>query len=209
MSDKISLNIEGKLITVSKSILQQFTYFKSIIERWNAEPIFTDCDHKLFRHLLDIARIPNYTVPITELDNVTKLADYYGLKTDIPKCPKKKMTMGRLYDLYHHKYVISNVKYMLFHNIRGGDSSSILINSKPNTRIDFKIQWTDDLKIMIVKGNVFMTRKPNMDKPQYPYGEGEQKIICPEFLPLFQEPFIIYHLDKNELNKNVWVTIIY
>src|SRR5271154_607351 len=177
MSDKISLNIEGKLITVSKSILQQFSYFKSIIERWNAEPIFIDCDHKLFRHLLNIARIPNYTVPITELGNITKLADYYGLTMEIPKCHGTNMITETLYNLYHHKNIISGVTHMLFHNIWESNRSS-LKNSKPEKlKIYFKIRYTNNLKTLIVRENIFMTHNPYMDA-----SHNNQKVICSEFL---------------------------
>jgi len=207
MADKVSLDIEGKSITISKSILQQFTYFESIIERWHfkSEPIFIDCDHKLFRHLLNIVRIPDYTVPITELDNITKLADYYGLKIKIPKCPKTKIVTGTLYDLHNRKNVISGVTHMLFHNILESDRS--LLNSPYiKLKIDFEIQYKNNLTTVDVNENIFMIRKPHMKTKHLVH--IEQKIICPEFLPLFQEPFTISALPKNKLTENVRVTII-
>jgi hypothetical protein len=210
MAEKISLNIEGKSLIVSKSVLEHFTYFESVLERWhsNGEPIFIDCDHKLFRHLLNIARIPNYNIPATELDNIMILADYYGLKINIPKCPEPKcpkpnIITSTLYDLSSCQERISEVKHMVFHNIRLEDIYSETHNYRPEPlKIDFDIIYVDSHKKIIIREDIFM--HPHREKPIL----VDRKVIHSGFLPLFQETFTISSLPRNKLTENVWVTIL-
>lgn len=152
---------------------------------------------------MNIVRIPGYTIPTTELNNVTKLADYYGLKTEIPNYPKTNIITGILYDLYYYRNVISDVKYMLFHNIRENNRSSLEDIKPKKLKIDFKIRYTNNLKTLIIRENIFMSSNPHMD-----ISHNEHKIICPEFLPLFQESFIIYILRRNKLTESVKIIII-
>ena len=80
----IKLNIGGQHIQVTCDILKNMTYFDSYLERWNnQEELFIDCDYELFRHLLNIYRIPEYIVPKDLTININKLIKYYGANIKI------------------------------------------------------------------------------------------------------------------------------
>jgi len=86
MTDKkiITLNIEGQVLKTYSSLLKNFTYFESVIDRWNdnQESIFVDCDYNLFKHMLNSMRIPGYIIPKNDRPNVNNLKTYFGSKNN-------------------------------------------------------------------------------------------------------------------------------
>ncbi len=83
-SDKsiVTLNVEGTRMQISASLLKDLEYFESLLTRWKSDggEIFVDCDYKLFKHLINTIRIPQYVIPAKHVFNVKKLQEYYGMK---------------------------------------------------------------------------------------------------------------------------------
>src|SRR5579885_808933 len=86
MTEIIKLNVNGTPFQTQKSTLIQFEFFKSLFERWSSDSsneIFVDTDPELFKHLLNLIKIPEYEIPKSLKNNVLNLANYYGLNCAI------------------------------------------------------------------------------------------------------------------------------
>ena len=68
MSETIYLDVGGKIFRTTKSTLFTIPYFQAM-DRFNgivgskSEPLFIDRDPKFFRHILNFARNPDYSLP--------------------------------------------------------------------------------------------------------------------------------------------------
>jgi hypothetical protein len=76
MSDRITLNVGGRLFITAKDILNKAEYFKSLLNRWNNEDeIFIDRSPHIFKHVLSLLRNSNYKYPEKYLDEL----EFYGI----------------------------------------------------------------------------------------------------------------------------------
>ncbi len=82
--DKITLNVGGKKCETLKSTLMKMPYFKTYFESWDHDQeIFLDLDFKIFTHVLNKMRDPNYFYPDDEIltNNINNMFDYFGFIT--------------------------------------------------------------------------------------------------------------------------------
>jgi hypothetical protein len=87
----ITLNVGGELMQTFKFTLLLSKYFKSKFEHWDKEtttsserkPIFLDFDPKIFRHVLNMLRDPEYEIPPKKFEHVKKMALHFGFKFEL------------------------------------------------------------------------------------------------------------------------------
>lgn len=81
-TNQLVIDCGGTIFKTNISTLCKAPFFESYINRWlenNSETIFVDQDPELFRHFLNLLRNPGYIIPDIHVENVTHIADYYGL----------------------------------------------------------------------------------------------------------------------------------
>ena len=77
MSDRIKLNVGGKIFETTKTTLVQSTYFQTMIDRWKMEEIqFLDRSSEGFEHILNYLRNTQYVIPKQYLYEI----DFYGIE---------------------------------------------------------------------------------------------------------------------------------
>ena len=97
-SELIIIDCGGTIFKTDKSTLVQIDFFKSA--RWNSSSnsIFIDQDPTIFVHVLNLLRCEDYIVPSNCIDNVSIMADYFGIKMKLPI--EKKLRL----DIIEYKY---------------------------------------------------------------------------------------------------------
>jgi hypothetical protein len=169
----ITLNIEGKNLQTSGALLKKFTYFESLIDRWSnsQNSIFVDCDYKLFKHMLNSVRIPNYIIPKKDLSNVNSLKNYFGEKNYNDASPSVIMRQMYFNDLHTCRTELSSVLDMLIYiPLCAKLRFDITRNANTIARID----------------NIFDIAKKIGGDNKYDKFVVRSKSLC-----LFEEPFYI------------------
>jgi len=81
MNDQVTINVGGQLFTTTQTTLSSSSFFKTMFERWsNQDKVeFIDRSPKLFEHVINFLRDPQYPYPNTHLSEL----DFYGIDHNI------------------------------------------------------------------------------------------------------------------------------
>ena len=137
--------------------------------------IFVDTDPTLFLHLLNCARIPGYVIPQSFVDNVAKLAVYFGFKLPIKQSQSKRvLVLKGLFQINKEGVILSHVVHVTFR----------IICDDSSTHYPFYINYVNgDETIKIV--NIYDIAHETYVGDKYSMYE-----VSHEILPIFQNSFI-------------------